>query len=101
MAITWKQGNYGTIYGYLGKIEIGTINWVRLKNPEVKVYQFSSDLFGAVPDIVSPASFWSTPEEAQEEAAELAVAYADYIGCKVHGEEIWNHMVQGRMTWES
>lgn len=98
MTLTWKQSAFGTDYAYLGKIEVGSVNWVsaRRNAPDGESgYQFKSVLFGAAPDVPEYGGVYPTKEGAMTEAADMAVAYADYIGRTVHGDEAWGRVTRG------
>lgn len=98
MALTWKKSAFGTDYAYLGKVEVGSVNWVsaRRNDPDGESgFQFRSTLFRAVPDLTEGGSVWPDKEGAMKEAENMAVAYADYIGRKVHGDESWARVTRG------
>ena len=99
MPLTWKKSAFGTDYAYLGKIEVGAVNWVsaRSRNSEDgrSGYPFRSQLLGAAPDVEERGAIWPDRGDAMKEAEDMAVAYADYIGRKVHGDEAWARVTKG------
>lgn len=98
MALTWQQSQFGTEYAFLGKIPVGAINWEssRGKGPDAESgYYFRSELFGAAPDIPTSGAVFADVEGAKKDAEDMAVAYADYIGRKVHGDEAWGRVTRG------
>lgn len=98
MALTWKKSSFGTDYAFLGKIQVGAVSWKSARSKDSggrSGHYFRSELFGSAPDVPERGTLWDSIGEAKKEAEDMAVAYADYIGRKVHGDEAWDRFVKG------
>jgi len=99
MAITWKKSTFGTSYLYIGKISLGAVNWYspgRGAPAEETGYQFRSQLLEGLPEFTEALKTLHPSEDDARKAGEtIALAFAEYIVRKVHGDEAFETLAKG------
>ena len=99
MALAWKKSAFGTSYLYIGKISLGAVNWYSPRKgaaEEETGYQFRSQMLGEIPEFKEALSTLHPSEDEARKAGEvIALAFAEYIVRKVHGDEAFETLAKG------
>ena len=100
MALTWKKSAFGTSYLYIGKISLGSVDWCSPRKgapAEETGYQFRSQMLREIPEFKEALQALHPSEEDARKAAEtIALAFAEYIIRKVHGDAAFETFMKGR-----
>lgn len=99
MAVAWKKSAFGTSYLFIGNISIGAVNWYSPGKgaPSSETgHQFRSQMLEHLPEFKEILQILHPSEEAAKAAGEtIALAYAEYVVRKVHGDEAYERLAKG------